>query len=171
MRARGDATAAALVAKCFDARAGLFLDLAGAQETPLRVNTVSSLMPILLPDLPARTVDALVDHLTNAAEYAANFPIPSVAMNEASYLAPSADNKLVFRGSSWMNTNWYISRGLRRHGRVDLARRIEDRSAAVVEREGFREFYHPSTGDGFGARDFSWSGLALAMLTTLEGDT
>ena len=58
-------------------------------------------------------------------------------MNDQGFLTPLPDNILVFRGPTWMNTNWYLSRGLRRHGRVDLAERIEDRSAALVERGGF----------------------------------
>lgn len=169
-RNRAHATSTALVEKCYDASAGLFFDLAGAAEEPLRVNTVSSLLPILLPGVPPSIVDAVVDHLDNPSEYAAAFPVPSVSMSEPSYLAPTADSKLVFRGPTWINTNWYLSRGLRRHGRVELARRIEDRSAALVERAGFREYYDPATGEGFGAHDFSWSGLALAMLTMLEGD-
>lgn len=169
-RARAEATSASLMSKCFDPSAGLFFDLAGAREEPLRVNTVTSLLPILMPDAPASVVDAIVDHLDSPSEYAARFPVPSVSMDEPGYLTPSADSKLVFRGPTWMNTNWYLSRGLRRHGRIELARLIEDRSAALVEREGFREYYDPVTGEGFGAHDFSWSGLALAMLTTLECD-
>jgi hypothetical protein len=69
-----------------------------------------------------------------------------------------------------MNSNWYVARGLRRHGRADLARRIEDRSAALIEGDGFREYYDPQTGTGFGARDFSWTALALDLLATHEAD-
>ena len=167
---RAGKTAAALVSKCYDAAAGLFFDLAGLREEPLRVNTVSSLMPILLPDLPVSIVDALAEHLSDPSEYGAAFPVPSVAMNEPSYLAPTSGSRLVWRGPSWMNTNWYIARGLRRHGQAGMARIIEDRSAALVERSGFREFYDPSTGEGFGAEDFSWTGLALNLLITLEED-
>jgi hypothetical protein len=90
-------------------------------------------------------------------------------MNEPGFLTPTADCKLVYRGPTWMNTNWYISRGLRRHGFVPMAERIEDASATLVERDGFREYYDPRTGQGFGAIDFSWSGLALDMLARLEG--
>jgi glycogen debranching enzyme len=158
------------VSKCYDASAGLFFDLAGVGEQPLRVNTVSSLVPIVLQDLPPHTVEALVHHLTDRAEYAAAFPVPSVAMNEPSYLTPTSDSKLVWRGPTWINSNWYIARGLRRHGHVELARTIEDRSAALVERSGFREYYDPTTGDGFGAHDFSWTALALDLLIALEGD-
>ena len=167
-RQRALATTAGLVEKCHDPSDGLFYDLAGAREEPLRVNTVSSLLPILLPDLPQAMVDGIVSHLVSPAEYAARFPVPSVAMNEPCYLAPSAESTLVYRGPTWMNTNWYISRGLRRHARADLARSIEHGSALLVEREGFREYYDPTTGQGFGARDFSWSGLALDMLARLE---
>lgn len=166
---RARATTAALVDKCYDPDAGLFFDLAGAREYPLRTNTVSALMPLLLPDLPAPVVAALVAHLANPAEYAARFPVPSVAMNEPGFLTPTADSILVYRGPTWMNTNWYLSRGLRRHGHAEMARRIEDVSASLVERGGFREYYDPTTGEGFGARDFSWSGLVLDMLGRLEG--
>jgi hypothetical protein len=170
MRARAAQTSAAIVNKCFDADAGLFFDLAGEGERMLKVNTVSCLLPILLPDLPREQVAALVRHIQDPAEYAAAFPVPSVAMNEPSYLTPTPENKLVWRGPTWMNSNWYVARGLRRHGRADLARRIEDRSAALIEGDGFREYYDPQTGTGFGARDFSWTALALDLLATHEAD-
>jgi glycogen debranching enzyme len=167
---RAARTTAALVEKCFDAEAGLFWDLAGLREEPLKVNTVSSLMPLVLPGLPSRCVDALVDHLTRPAEYAAPFPVPSVAMDEPSFAPGVVAEKLVWRGPVWINTNWYLARGLRRYGRPDLARHLEDRSAALVEGAGFREYYDPRTGEGHGARDFSWSALALDMLARHEAD-
>jgi glycogen debranching enzyme len=170
MRARAAKTSTALIEKCFDEASGLFFDLAGRNERMLKVNTVSSLVPILLTDLPPQQIDALVRHIEDPAEYAAPYPVPSVAMNEPSYLTPTAENKLVWRGPTWINANWYIARGLRRHGRADLARQIEDRSAALVEGAGFREYYDPRTGEGFGARDFSWTALALDLLAAYEAD-
>jgi glycogen debranching enzyme len=170
MRRRAAKTAMALVEKCYDETAGLFFDLAGLDERPLAVNTVSCLMPLLLPELDAPVVEALVSHLTDPHEYGTPFPVPSVALAEPSYARATEGNLLVWRGPTWINTNWYLARGLRRHGRKDLARTIEDRSAALVERGGFREYYDPETGSGYGARDFSWTALVLDMLATLEGD-
>ena len=170
LRARAARTTEALVAKCYDAEAGLFFDLAGRREERLRVNTVSSLMPLLLAETPAPVVERLVAHLTDEGEYAAPFPVPSVAMNEASYAPGTVGTKLVWRGPTWMNTNWYLARGLRRHGRPELARRIEDRSAALVEGAGFREYYHPATGEGNGARDFSWTGVVLDLIATAAAE-
>jgi glycogen debranching enzyme len=170
MRRRAAATTAGLMEKCFDGRRGLFFDAAGLAEKPLAVNTISSLVPIILADLPRAAVEALVAHITDPAEYAAPYPLPTVAMDEKGYAPGVVGTKLVWRGPVWMNSNWYVSRGLRRHGHVDLARRIEDRSAALVEQSGFREYYHPQTGEGNGAYDFSWTALALDMLARLEAD-
>jgi hypothetical protein len=77
---------------------------------------------------------------------------------------------LVFRGTSWINVNWYLARGLRRHGYTALAERIEDGSLALIERSAFREYYNPHTGAGYGAEDFSWSALVLDMAATRRGD-
>ena len=85
-------------------------------------------------------------------------------MNEPSYAPGIVGTKLVWRGPSWMNTNWYLARGLRRHGRAEIARHVEDRSGALVERDGFREYYNPTTGEGNGARDFSWTGVVVDLL-------
>lgn len=165
---RAARTTHALVEKCFDRDRGLFFDLAGAAERPLAVNTVSSLMPLLLPDLPADAAQAVIRHLEDPREYASPYPVPSVAMDEASFAPGTVGTKLVWRGAVWMNSNWYLSRGLRRHGRADLARHVEDRSAALVERSGFREYYDPFTGEGHGAHDFSWTALVLDMLARRE---
>jgi len=44
-----------------------------------------------------------------------------------------------------------------------LADTIVARSREAIEKSGFREYYHPYTGEGLGARDFGWSTLILNM--------
>jgi hypothetical protein len=168
-RGRAERTVRALVERCYDAEAGLFFDLAGRDGSRrLRVNTVSSLLPLAL-EIPREAAQALVRQIEDPHKYGAPFPVPSTALDEPGYRKPTADSKLVWRGPTWINTNWYVARGLRRHGREDLARVVEDRSAALVERSGFREYYDPFSGEGFGAEGFSWSALALDLLADLEG--
>jgi Mannosylglycerate hydrolase MGH1-like glycoside hydrolase domain len=168
-RSRAERTVRSLVEKCYDAGAGLFYDMVGRDgHGRLRVNTVSSLMPLAL-DIPRTAAEALIRQIEDPHKYQAPFPVPSTALDEPGYRKPTADSKLVWRGPTWINTNWYLARGLRRHGRDDLARVVEDRSAALVERSGFREYYDPFTGEGFGATGFSWSALALDLLAVLDG--
>lgn len=167
-RARAEATTRALVDKCWDPGRGLFFDLAGNAERRLEVNTVTSLFPLLLPGISDDVVERLVSHLTDPAEYDAPFPVPSVAMDEDGYDPGVVGRNLVWRGPTWMNSNWYLVRGLRRHHHTDLADRIVDRSVELVRRSGFREYYNPETGEGNGAPDFSWTAIVLDMV---EDDT
>jgi len=163
-RARAEATTRALVDKCWDSDRGLFFDLAGIAERHLEVNTVTSLFPLLLTGITNDVVERLVGHLTDPAEYDAPFPVPSVAMSEEGYDPGVVGRNLVWRGPTWMNSNWYLVRGLRRHGHTDLADRIVDRSIELVRRNGFREYYNPETGEGNGAPDFSWTAIILDMV-------
>ena len=163
-RARGEKTAAALLSRCFEPGRGLFFDLAGLGERRLEIATFTCLFPLLLADLPPDIAGALARHIEDPAAFAATYPVPTVSMAEPSFCPDKLPGSLVFRGTTWINVNWYLARGLRRHGRTDLARRIEDRSVDLVERAGFREYYNPHTGEGHGAEGFSWSALVLDMI-------
>ncbi len=163
-RARGEKTAAALLARCFDRGRGLFFDLAGLGERRLETATFTCLFPLLLADLPSDVAGALARQIEDPSAFGATYPVPTVAMSEPSFCPDKLPGSLVFRGTTWINVNWYLARGLRRHGRADLARRIEDRSVDLVERAGFREYYNPHTGEGHGAEGFSWSALVLDMV-------
>jgi glycogen debranching enzyme len=170
LRSRGDRTAAAVLARCWVAEDADFHALAGETRVPLPGATIAGLLPVLLADTPSSIVDQIATRLTDRTEFGAQFPVPSVARKHPAFRAGSLRD-LLWRGPTWINTNWYVARGLRRHGHVALAQRIEDASVALVERSGFREYFNPDTGAGHGARGFAWSALALEMLAgRLEGD-
>jgi hypothetical protein len=163
---RAKRTASSILEKCWNPRRGLFFDLAGRAERQLEVSTVSSLFPLLLPELPKEMVGALVAALLDPKEYGAEYPVPTTARSEPTFVPGTVGGTLVWRGPSWINTSWYVARGLRRHGEVELARRIEDASVQAIEKSGFREYYNPDTGEGYGAQGFSWSALVLDMVAT-----
>ena len=162
---------AAVVDELYDEEAGAFFPTYGPQRRVSRVITVASLFPLLLESLPDRIAEKLIArHVTNAGAFWTEYPLPTVAASEPSFDADPGEGKhpLIWRGPTWINTNWFVARGLRRHGRADLAAEIERRSVELVERSGFREFYHPRTGAGQGARDFGWSTLVVDMLDPVE---
>lgn len=149
---------------CWNEEDGLYYGVNGKENKQLRVNTFMSLMPLLLPDLDKRKADLLIARILNPEEYWAEYPIPSTAMNHPTYRPDTVGGTLVWRGPSWMNSNWYIARGLTRHGRNDLARHIANQSIAMVQKSGFREYYNPQTAFGRGAPDFSWSTILIDLL-------
>jgi hypothetical protein len=170
MRARAERTASALVSRCWSEADQDFHALAGRAGQPLPGGSVAGLLPLMLASCPEPIAARIIRRLEAETEFGARYPIPSVARSHPAFSARALGNVL-WRGPTWINVNWLMARGLHRRGRADLARRIEDASLALVERSGFREYYNPLTGAGYGARDFAWSGLVLDMLAArLEGD-
>jgi glycogen debranching enzyme len=154
----------ALVGHAWDADAGAFWDLAGPGQRPLRVLTVTSLLPLLLGDLPRPIADTLVErHLTDPREFWLPWPVPSVAATEPTF-DPDFSTGIIWRGPSWVNTNWFLVQGLRRHGYVDLASELAERTLALVAQGGVRELFNPLTGAGYGATSFGWTTLVLDLI-------
>ncbi len=157
-------TLAALMAKCWDEKRGLFWDLAGAREERVCVLTFTSLFPLILPDLDRAVARRLVeDHLLNEREFWLPYPVPSVAANEPSF-DPGWQTRTTWRGPTWVNVNWYLYWGLRQHGFADVARELARRTIAMQAIGGIREFYDPRTAAGQGATSFGWSTLVLDLI-------
>jgi glycogen debranching enzyme len=171
LRGRATRTETGLVERCWSASEGDFRSLAGQAEERLPGATVSGLMPLLLPRLPAAIAGRLAKRIADPREFATRFPVPSVSRLNPAYRPAPGGGSLLWRGPTWINANWYLARGLRRHGHDEPARAIEDASLELVERSGFREHYNPETGEGYGAKGFAWSGLVLDMLAARTDDS
>lgn len=158
-------TEAALVDRCWDARRGLFFDLAGRGEHRVEVSTWSSLAPLALTHLPVEIRTRLAEeHLLHPRRYRARFGVPSVSMEEPSF-RPGFNAYRTWRGSAWMNTAWLMVGGLRALGAHDEADTLAQGAFDAVERSGFREYYHPRTGAGHGEQRFGFATLALDLPT------
>jgi hypothetical protein len=162
--ARARTTIDALLARCYDERSGLFFDLAGAAEQPLRVSTWSSLAPLVLRELPEGVRRRLVEEqLLDPRRYRAPYGIPSVSMDEPSFYA-SFQAWRCWRGPAWMNTAWLLVPAMHELGYTLEADRIVDSLVRAVDRHGFREYYNPLTGRGLAARGFGFSTLLVDLL-------
>jgi hypothetical protein len=158
-------TTAALIAHSWDETAGAFFDSYLGRDgrwQRAEVLTASSLFPLVLEDLPSEHAVRLVTHLTDESEFWLPYPVPSVAASEPSFDETFATGA-IFRGSSWVNLNWYLHLGLRLHGYPDVAAELARRTRAMVAQSGLRECYGPRDAAGHGARDFSWSALVLDL--------
>jgi glycogen debranching enzyme len=119
---------------------------------------------LFLQDLPRLVAETLVErHLRNPREFWLPWPVPSVAASEPSF-DPSFATGIIWRGPSWVNTNWFLVHGLQRQGYTDLAAELSERTLAMVARGSFREFFDPLTGEGYGAVSFGWTTLVLDLL-------
>jgi hypothetical protein len=129
-------------------------------------NTISSLIPLLDPALPARQVAAIVadlrsPHFTPQSPHA--FMVPSHDL-----VAPDFDRRRYWRGPVWINTDWLLWRGLEQHGRPPVTDAVTASMVGLVRRSGWREYFDPFSGAGYGAEGFSWS-AALIIDLLLSG--
>jgi hypothetical protein len=167
---RAERVEGALIERCWDPDRGLFWDLAGRAERPIKVSTWSALAPLALPSLPEPIARRLIEEqVLDPRRYGAPFGIPSVSMDEASF-QPGFHLFRCWRGPSWVNTAWLLVPPMRRLGYDQEADRIVESLVRAVERHGFREYYNPLDGDGLAARRFGWSTLLADLLAEPRGD-
>ncbi|MBU1000286.1 hypothetical protein KKE78_02750 [Patescibacteria group bacterium] len=137
----------------------LFWSTFGESYKKIKVKTWAIFTPLFAKILTHKEAKELVEkHLLNPDEFWTKFPIPTVPINE-----PFFDPKGFWRGSTWIATNWFIYKGLLNYGFYDIAKQIKESSVALIEKSGFREYFDPNTGEGFGAKDFTWGCLILDM--------
>ncbi|GAA4576198.1 trehalase family glycosidase [Micromonospora coerulea] len=162
-RERAARITAALVDRLYDPITGTFhpRDLHTDRLIPAR--TVLGLMPLILPDLPARQVRAvLAEACSPRFGLAARMDRPLTTHDRT---APDFEPVRYWRGPSWLNTSWLLWRGLRAHRRPDLAAGLRESMLALVALNGCHEYFHPDTGAGLGSPAFSWTAsLALDAL-------
>ncbi|MGS2618816.1 MGH1-like glycoside hydrolase domain-containing protein [Micromonospora sp. LZ34] len=149
----------ALVRRLYDPATGTFQprDLRTGRLVPAR--TVLGLAPLVLPDLPARQVDALVVEARSARFGVArrmDRPLPSYDRT-----APDFEPLRYWRGPSWLNIAWLVRRGMLTHGRPDLAAGLRESMVELVAGAGCHEYFHPDTGAGLGSPAFGWTAALL----------
>jgi hypothetical protein len=152
-----------------------------ANGEPINTITISNLFGLVLPNISEEQLEAVLDMMDD--DFDEPFPLPSDSKNSSEYDPHNQEKDRLWRGPTWMNTNWYIVEfGLRMQAeRRDIrpsvvrrcqewADRIRDRSIEALDmnkENGFvsPEHIDPITGDGQRprVRNFSWNGLIRLM--------
>lgn len=157
-----------LIDKCWDSKDEIFYSIYSNKEKIARVKTASSLVPLFLDGLKGEKLEKLIKkHVLNENEFWTPYPFPSVAKDEPYYYpneTPLYKIKLLWRGPTWISTNWLIVKGLRKHGYNSIADGVVIRMLEMIEKEGFREYYNPETGKGYRRENFGWSTLIIDLL-------
>lgn len=140
-----------------------FFDIDCRTGKQLKTYTPSILFPLILPGISSAVSHAIVKkHFIANKTFGANFPITSTSVTEPSFLA--TESHYIWRGPTWVLYNWVAFKVLKKHGYDKQAIEIRNSTLELINKGGFREYYNPSTGQGYGANNFTWSGLVLEML-------
>jgi len=160
-------TQQAMESTLWDEDAELYFSRDRLTRRLLRDETVCSLMPLY-----ARTVDSgrsgtLVAALADNRRFAPEdgYGCPTTALDSKWF---NPEN--YWLGPVWVNTNWLLIQGLRAAGHAPpfdgYRDRLESDTIALIQKSGFREYFNPFTGEGYGTNRFSWSAaLAIDLLS------
>lgn len=122
--------------------------------------TVSSLSPIYSGLISNQEAEAIVKYLSDA-DFCAEYDTIASADEKEAYFKPVA----YWRGPIWINTNWALWLGLLQYGYNERAERLRQGVFKLVANQGFREYYDPTTGEGLGGKNFSWTAaLVIDMI-------
>lgn len=126
----------------------------------MKLSSIATLMPLYAGSISKERAKTLVGHLHNKDLFGANYPVPSVPLNNE-WFKPTG----YWQGPTWLNTNWLIIDGLTRYGFTKEADIIRRKSLKLIEDHGCYEYFSPLDGSPAGAKDFSWTAaLAIDML-------
>lgn len=144
---------------------GVFWSAMDHTYTPLKVATWAHFIPLFADLYTKEEADQLMDrHFNNTETFRAPFGIRTVSKQEPTYREDA-----FWRGPIWFAPHWFIYKGLRGYGYADEAAFILRANLSLLERNGFREYFNPETGEAHGAHHFTWGALTLDMLEDPPG--
>lgn len=141
----------------------------GGNYELIEVDTWAHFAPLFAGLYTKAEAEALARRMRDPAEFWGAWGLRTVSAKEASYRpAPEGPADVrdggFWRGPVWMAPHWFVYKGLAAYGLLPEADAVRNAAIRLIETSGFREYYHPDTGDGLGATDFTWGALILDMM-------
>jgi len=138
---------------------GIFWSLQGQAEKKIKMDTWAHFIPLFASLYTQEEAERVVRyHLFNKDTFWSEYGVRSVSKQEESYRSDG-----FWRGPIWLSPQWFIYKGLRAYGFKNEAKEIHSAMHRNVESSNFREYFNPETGQGLGARQFTWGTLLLDM--------
>lgn len=148
----------------YDEKSQLYLSRFFVSRQFIDEPTIATLAPLYSGVLKKDRAEDLADLLHRHDMFGANFPVPSVPLS-----SPYFHHRRYWQGPAWLNTNWLIYDGLKRHKLDEEAELIKRKSLELVTRSGFHEYFSSVDGYGAGIEPFSWT-AAMAIVFANSGD-
>lgn len=149
----------------YDFETSAFYDTYGSEVRKIKVLTPTIFYPVILEGIPDAVTKSVIErHLINSKEFKTPYPLPSVSIDHPSF--NPTESMYLWRGPTWIINNWFIHQFLLQKGYDQYCEMLIESIRKLIAKSGFREYYDPFTGEGYGAKDFTWSCLVVDMIRT-----
>ena len=151
----------------YDEEDEAFYDCFGKEDEKIKILTPTIFYPVILESTPVEVRErVLKKHFYNSEEFSTTFVMPSLAINEPAF--DPEESIYIWRGPTWIVHNWFLHRFFLQNGHRKEAAQLVDSIRKLIDKSGFREYYNPFTGQGYGAKEFTWCGLIIDMMASEE---
>ena len=134
------------------------------------VRTPGGFVPLLAGIATREQVQAIVKAMTDPRHFWSRYPLTTLSMADPRF-NDRDEYASYINGRTWPHVNWLIVEGLMRHGQRDVARRLVERSLAMVSASGqpvCAESFHPRQAHiyeiGHNALCYGWGAMPNDML-------
>lgn len=146
---------------------GLFYDLDRFTGEQIKVSYVGIFSVLWAEIATKEQAERLVkEHLLNEKRYYVGFMFPALSKSEPGYKEGYLEGDLgcCWRANTWIPTNYYIFKGLKKYGYLEFASQVARETYENVKNIGDREYYTTESRQGCGLNPFwGWSLLAYFM--------
>jgi glycogen debranching enzyme len=161
-------TKAAVNEKLWDEDRGIYLDYDFADGRPIRVYFGPNLAGPLYAGIPDQdraklVLDALENDGFGLSDESIT-PIPSYDLHGYGF-----SEERYWRGPVWINIDWFLMHGLEAYSYEEPAERLRRTIVDLCQKEGFHEYFDPTSGQGLGSILFSWSAALLLDVLAEDG--
>lgn len=147
----------------YDPETSAFYDTYGTAMQKIKVLTPTIFYPVILEGIPDAVTKKVIEaHLINGREFQTAYPLPSLSINHPAF--NPTESMYLWRGPTWVMNNWILHQFLLEKGYDKYCKMLIDSIKSLITKSGFREYYNPFTGEGYGAKDFTWSCLVVDMI-------
>ncbi len=145
--------------KLWDPFSGQFYSRNFVTHKLIKEPSIATLMPLYAGVANDAQSESLLRLIKSRDNFGTHYPLPSVPVSYSWYKELG-----YWQGPTWINTNWLIIDGLRRHGHTLQADHIQTKTVELVENNGPFEYFSAKTGEPAGAKNFSWTAALIIDL-------
>lgn len=142
---------------------GFYYDYDLISKKRIKIKTIASLIPLYLTHVKnkeAKKIFENIDKSFSCQQCTVHFKLAtSLNVSDKNF-----NPMKYWRGPIWLNVNWLLYEGLKKHKMYYEARELKHAMLDLVNKSGFYEYFNPNTGQGIGIKDFSWSAAMIIDL-------
>lgn len=149
----------------WDSSTGWFYDTSLDGKTFVKDMGCEGFLPLWAKVASSKQAKAVKDNLLNPNTFNTFVPLPTLAKNNPKFNPANG----YWRGPIWLDQVYFGINGLEKYGYKTEANNLSKKlihnvEGALEKGKSIRENYHPTTGKGLEAENFSWSAAHFLLL-------